>query len=395
MKVLAINAGSSSLKYQLFEMPSETVLCSGIAERIGMNDGIFSLKVNGEKFEEVLEIPNHSVAVELLLKWLIDHKIISDYNEIQGVGHRVVHGGEHFAASAMLTEENIQLIEDVAELAPLHNPANLTGIYAFKKLLPDAVAVAVFDTAFHQTLAEEAYMYSTPYEWYEKYAVRKYGFHGTSHQYVSAEAARLIGKAPEDAKVIVCHLGNGGSLSAVKNGKSVDTTMGFTPLAGIPMGTRSGDIDPAIIPFIMEKTGQTAAEVVDMLNKKSGFLGVSGLSSDARDIEAGINEGNHRAELAAFIYAKRIAEYIAAYHVYLEGADVIAFTAGIGENAPYIRKCVTRRLGVLGVKLDEAVNESIRGKEAIISTDDSAIKIAVVPTNEELVIARDTLAFMN
>lgn len=393
MKILAINAGSSSLKYQIFEMPSETVICSGIAERIGYEDAIFSLKFNGKKYEETLSIKNHQEAAHLLLSWIEKYDVISDIQDITGVGHRVVHGGEYFNQSVVVDDDVIKKIEALSDFAPLHNPANLVGIEVFKETLPNAVAVVVFDTAFHQTMPETSYMYATPYAWYEKYRVRKYGFHGTSHEYVSKEAAKLIGKSYDTTKTIVCHLGNGASLCAVKNGVSVDTSMGFTPLAGVPMGTRSGDIDPAIIPYIAEKEGLNAQQVVDLLNKESGFKGVSGLGSDARDLEQAAEAGHVRAQLTLALYAKRIAETIGAYQVTVGGADIIAFTAGIGENAKIVRTAVCDHLASLGVELDEEKNDTFSDLR-IISTKDSKIKVAIIPTNEELVIARDTFSFI-
>jgi acetate kinase len=394
MKVLAVNAGSSSLKYQLFEMPEETVICSGLAERIGIDNGIFSMKINGEKYEEVLDIKDHTVAVNLVLEWFKKYDVISDLSEITGVGHRVVHGGEYFNKSVIATEDVIQKIADLSDFAPLHNPAHILGIRGFEAALPNATPVVVFDTAFHQTMPEEAYMYATPYEWYEDYKVRKYGMHGTSHDYVSKQAANLIGKPYNDAKIIVCHLGNGASLCAVKDGESVDTSMGFTPLAGIPMGTRSGDIDPAIIPYICEKYDMTVNEVIDALNKKSGFLGVSGVSSDGRDIVDALSKGNKRAELTVKLYGKRIADVIGSYYMTLGGCDIIAFTAGVGENAVEIRQFIFERLGALGVKVNSELNLSTRGKLGIISEADSKITIAVIPTNEELVIAQDVYGYI-
>lgn len=394
MKILAVNAGSSSLKYQLFNMPEETVICSGIAERIGLDISLFSLKVNGEKYEEELVIPNHAVAVQLVLEWMQKHHVIDNMDEIIGVGHRVVHGGEEFAGSVEVTDAVIQSIDELSEFAPLHNPANLLGILEFQKALPKAKSVAVFDTAFHQTMPEEAYMYATPFEWYKDFGVRKYGFHGTSHEFVSKEAAKMLGKNYDEINTIVCHLGNGASLCAIKKGKSIDTTMGFTPLAGVPMGTRSGDVDPAIVPYIGEKLNLDAAGVIDILNKKSGFLGVSGVSSDARDLIAAQQEGNERAQLTIDIYAKRIAEVIGGYFVTLNGVDVIAFTAGVGENAGYLREEICKRLGAIGVKMDTEKNLATRSEQVYVSANDSKIKVAIIPTNEELVIAQDTFAII-
>ncbi len=394
MKILAVNAGSSSLKYQLFNMPEATVICSGIAERIGLDMSVFSLKVNGEKYEEEMVISDHTVAVQLVLEWMQKHNVIDNMNEIVGIGHRVVHGGEEFAGSVEVTDAVIKSIDALSEFAPLHNPANLLGILEFQKALPQAKSVAVFDTAFHQTMPEEAYMYATPFEWYAKYGVRKYGFHGTSHEFVSKEAAKMLGKNYDEVNTIVCHLGNGASLCAVKKGKSVDTTMGFTPLAGVPMGTRSGDIDPAIVPYIGEKLNIDAAGVIDILNKKSGFLGVSGVSSDARDLMAAQKAGNERAQLTVDIYAKRIAEVIGGYFVTLGGVDVIAFTAGVGENAGDLRQAICRRLEAIGVKMDVEKNLSVRSEQVFVSAPDSKINVAIIPTNEELVIAEDTFKFV-
>ncbi|GBU11217.1 propionate kinase/acetate kinase C [Erysipelotrichaceae bacterium] len=394
MKVLAVNAGSSSLKYQLFNMPEKTVICSGIAERIGLDMSIFSLKFNGEKYEIEVKIENHKQAIALVLEWFAKYKVVGNLDEINGVGHRVVHGGESFDKSVVIDEDVLKIIHDLSDFAPLHNPANIVGIEELSKALPHSIAVAVFDTAFHQTMPAESFMYATPYTWYTDYGIRKYGFHGTSHEYVSKQAAIMVDKAYNETKTIVCHLGNGASLCAIKNGASIDTTMGFTPLAGIPMGTRSGDIDPAIIPYIAAKENMDAQAVIDVLNKKSGFLGVSGFSSDARDISMAVAEGNERAILTLNLYAKRIAEVIGAYHVTLGGVDIIAFTAGIGENAGDVREAVCRRLTALGISIDEEKNLATRSKQTYISDSNSKIKVAVIPTNEELVIAEDTYAFL-
>lgn len=388
MKIISVNAGSSSLKFKLFEMPSQQVLCEGVYERITQPLGLVKFTIDSVTKEEIA-LPDHRVAVADLLNRLIDQNVVASLDEITGVGHRVVHGGEAFASSVVITDEVIAAIEKVSDLAPLHNPANLTGITAFQKALPHATQVAVFDTAFHQTMPEEAYMYATPYEWYETHKVRKYGFHGTSHLYVSRRAAALLGKQTEDVNVVVAHIGNGASLCAVKHGKSVETTMGLTPLAGIPMGTRSGNIDPAIIPFMMDKTSSSVTHVVDQLNKASGLLGVSGVSSDNRDVEKAGAEGSHRAKLAMDLQGKAIADIIAQYVVYMGGADAICFTAGLGENAPRLRQDVANRLSFLGIKLDEQQNQR-RGEEALISSKDSKIAVYVIPTNEELVIAEDT-----
>ncbi|MBT2617817.1 MULTISPECIES: acetate kinase [unclassified Bacillus (in: firmicutes)] len=389
-KVMAINAGSSSLKFQLFEMPSEKVITKGLVERIGLKNSAFTLSVEGENVSETVDIPNHEVAVGLLLKKLIDHRIIDSFEEIDGVGHRVVHGGEVFSDSVLITEDVIKEIEKLSELAPLHNPANITGIQAFRRILDDVPAVAVFDTAFHQTMAAGSYLYSLPLEYYEKYGIRKYGFHGTSHKYVSQRAAEMIGRPIEQLRLISCHLGNGASITAIKGGKSIDTSMGFTPLAGVTMGTRSGNIDPALIPYIMEKTGKTADEVLDVLNKKSGMLALSGFSSDLRDIQVEADKGNERAELALKVFADRIHKYIGSYSAKMGGVDGIIFTAGIGENSQTIRGRILEGLEFMGVYWDKDLNRT-KGKEAFINTPYSPVKVMVIPTNEEIMIVRDTV----
>ncbi|PIK27517.1 acetate kinase [Bacillus pumilus] len=389
-KIIAINAGSSSLKFQLFDMPEETVLTKGLVERIGMDNSIFTISVDGEKKTEITDIPDHAVAVKMLLEKLTEFNIIKDFNEIDGVGHRVVHGGEKFSDSVLLTDEAIDEIDQLSELAPLHNPANVVGIKAFKQILPDVPAVAVFDTAFHQTMPEQSYLYSLPYDYYKNFGIRKYGFHGTSHKFVTERAAELLGRPLEELRLISCHLGNGASIAAVEGGKSIDTSMGFTPLAGVAMGTRSGNIDPALIPFIMEKTGHTAEEVLSTLNKKSGLLGVSGLSSDLRDIEEATEEGNDRAEVALDIFASRIHKYIGSYAARMNGVDAIIFTAGIGENSSEVRARVLRGLEFMGVYWDPSLN-NMRGEEAFISYPHSPVKVIVIPTNEEVMIARDVM----
>ncbi|AGX05827.1 MULTISPECIES: acetate kinase [Bacillaceae] len=389
-KIIAINAGSSSLKFQLFEMPSEEVITKGLIERIGLNDAVFSISVNGEKQTEVTEIPDHEVAVKLLLNKLTDLKIIESLDEIEGIGHRVVHGGEEFADSAVITEEVLSKIDALSELAPLHNPANITGIKAFQQVLPNVPAVAVFDTAFHQTMPESSFLYSLPYEYYEKFGIRKYGFHGTSHKYVSERAAELLGRPLEQLRLLSCHLGNGASIAAIEGGKSIDTSMGFTPLAGVTMGTRSGNIDPALIPFIMEKTGKSADEVLNVLNKESGMLGVSGFSSDLRDIEVQASEGNERAELALEVFANRIHKYIGSYASRMYGVDAIIFTAGIGENSAEIRERVLQGLEFMGVYWDPALNK-VRGEETFVNYPHSPVKVIIIPTNEEVMIARDVV----
>jgi len=390
MKIIAVNAGSSSLKFQLLEMPSENVLISGIVERIGIENSVLKMKTNREKITEVVDVKNHSIAVDLLLKKLLDLKVVNSLDEIEGVGHRVVHGGEKFSDSVIITDEVIKVIKDVSDLAPLHNPANLTGIKAFQKALPHIKGVAVFDTAFHQTMSEEVYLYGVPYDWYEKYGVRKYGFHGTSHKYVSLKAAELLGKKPEDVNIVVLHLGNGASLCAVKGGVSVDTSMGFTPLAGILMGTRSGDIDPAIVEFICERENKTVKEVINELNKKSGYIGISRNSSDSRDLWTAAHAGDRQSFLAVQKQVKMICDYIAAYYVTMGSIDAICFTAGVGENAIFTRQLIANRLAPLGVKLDIERN-FVRGVEKLISADDSDISLFLLPTNEEVMIARDTL----
>ena len=389
-KIMAVNAGSSSIKFQLLEMPAETVITSGVMERIGLAEGIFTIKYDGKKEETHPVLPTHAEGVQLLLETLISKGIVKDLNEISGVGHRVVQGGEYFKDSCLVDDTVIQKIQDLADLAPLHNPAHIIGIKAFQKALPNVPQVVVFDTVFHQTMAEEAYMYATPYEWYEKYGIRKYGAHGTSHKYVSQRAAELIGKPLEETNTIVCHLGNGASISAVKGGKCIDTSMGLTPLEGIPMGTRSGSLDPTVVSYICEKEGKTAQEVVNILNKKSGYLGMSGRSNDARDVTQGMIEGDHRCKLTFDVQAKRIVDYIAAYYVYMGSCDVIAFTAGMGENLKHLRLNIANRLGALGVKIDEKLNHTF-SDERIISTPDSKIKLYIIPTNEEVMIARDTV----
>ena len=395
-KTIAINAGSSSLKWTLYEMPAEETIASGIVERIGLENSIFTIKYGeGKKYEDVLDINNHQVAVELLLEKLVDLEIVSDINAIEGVGHRVVAGGEVYNKSALITDDVIDQIEALNELAPLHNPANVTGIRAFKKVLPDITSVAVFDTSFHQTMPPVNFMYSLPYEYYEDFNVRKYGMHGTSHQFVAQRAAEILDKPFDELKIITCHLGNGGSITAVENGKSIDTSMGFTPLAGVTMGTRTGDIDAAITPYLMEKLELTdVQDMIDIFNNQSGLKGISGVSSDMRDLETAEAEGNERAELALRIFEDRVRNYVAQYLVKMEGADAIVFTAGIGENAPATRQNIIKNFNFLGIELDEELN-NVRGKERIISTEDSKTKVILIPTDEELVIARDVEHFKN
>ncbi len=389
-KVIAINAGSSSLKFQLFDMPSEKVVTKGLVERIGISDSIFTISVNDEKQTEVTDIPDHAVAVKILLSKLTDLGIIQSLEEIEGIGHRVVHGGEIFNDSAIITDETLKQIEDLSELAPLHNPANIVGIKAFKEVLPNVQAVAVFDTAFHQTMPEQSFLYSLPYDYYKKFGIRKYGFHGTSHKYVSQRAAELLGRPIEHLRLISCHLGNGASIAAIEGGKSIDTSMGFTPLAGVAMGTRSGNIDPALIPYIMEKTGKNVDEVLNVLNKESGILGMSGISSDLRDNIQAASEGNERAKIALEVFASRIHKYIGSYAARMSGVDAIIFTAGIGENSSEIRERVLKGLEFMGVYWDPSLNK-VRGEETFISYPHSPVKVIVIPTNEEVMIARDVV----
>ena len=389
-KIMAVNAGSSSIKFQLLEMPAETVIASGVMERIGLATGIFTLKYDGKKEETNPVLPTHAEGVELLLHTLLEKGIVKSLDEISGVGHRVVQGGEYFKDSSLVDETVVEKIAELADLAPLHNPAHIIGIKAFQKALPNVPQVVVFDTVFHQTMPEEAYMYATPYEWYEKYGIRKYGAHGTSHKYVSERCAELMGKPLEETKIIVCHLGNGASISAVDGGKCKDTSMGLTPLEGIPMGTRTGNIDPTVVSYICAKEGKTAAEVVNELIKKSGYLGMSGRSNDARDVTNGMNEGDHRCKLKFDVLAKRIVVFVASFYVYLGGCDAICFTAGMGENLKHLRMNVAKRLGALGVEIDEQLNDTF-SDERIISTPNSKIKLYIVPTNEEVMIARDTI----
>lgn len=388
-KTIAINAGSSSLKWQLYKMPEEEVLASGIIERIGLKDSISTVKYDGKKESETLDIPNHTVAVKILLEDLLKHHIIEQYEEITGIGHRVVAGGEIFKESAIIGQKEIQQIEDLSALAPLHNPAHVAAIRAFEEVLPDVLNVAVFDTAFHTTMPEHAYLYPIPQKYYTENKVRKYGAHGTSHFYVSHEAAKVLGRPIEELKLITAHIGNGVSITANYHGQSVDTSMGFTPLAGPMMGTRSGDIDPAIIPYLIEHVDELkdAADVVNMLNKQSGLLGVSGYSSDMRDIEAGMEEKNPNAVLAYNIFIDRIKKFIGQYMAVLNGVDAIVFTAGMGENAPLMRNDVISGLSWFGIEIDPAKN--VFGNFGDISTPESKVRVLVIPTDEELVITRE------
>ncbi len=392
MKILSVNAGSSSLKFTLIELPNREVVASGLFEKIGLPDSKYTIKYNGEKIVKDRALEDHSVAVSILMEELVNNNIVKTLDEIEGVGHRILHGGSEFTKSMLLDEDVLKRIAKYNELGPLHNPANIMGVEAFMKVLPNVKNVGVFDTTFHQTMKETEYLYPVPYEWYTDYGIRKYGFHGTSHRYVYKTISEYLKR--DDLKVISCHIGNGGSLCAIDSGKVIDTSMGFTPLAGIMMGSRSGDIDPSIIPFVMKKTGKTAEEIVNDLNKKSGLLGISGISSDSRDVENAANEGNERAILAQEMYAQKIANYIAVYNNMLNGADVITLTAGLGENSKNMRKMIIDRIKSLGVKIDDEKND-FRGEFRLISTDDSKIPVYVVPTNEELMIALDTMELIS
>jgi len=395
MKVLVVNCGSSSLKYQLIDSETEKALAVGLCERIGIDGRLNHTPAGGEKVVINDALPNHEVAIQSVLAALTDanHGVIKSLDEIGAVGHRVVHGGEKFASSVVINDEVIAAIEECNDLAPLHNPANLIGINACKTIMPGVPMVAVFDTAFHQTMPKEAYLYGLPFEYYDKYKIRRYGFHGTSHSFVSKRAIDVAGLDPKNSKVIVCHLGNGASISAVKNGESVDTSMGLTPLEGLIMGTRSGDIDPAIIEFIAHKENKSIDDIMTILNKKSGVQGMSGVSSDFRDLAKAADEGNEHAKEAVAVFAYRVAKYIGAYAAAMNGVDAIAFTAGLGENDGKVRKTVCSYLGYLGITLDEEENAK-RGFENIITTKDSKVKVLVIPTNEELAIARETVALV-
>lgn len=391
MIILSVNAGSSSLKFTGFEMPSEDVLISGVFERIGIDNSFYTIKVNGEKIKKEVELPNHKVAFEILIKELMDNKIVESLDEIKGVGHRIVQGGAYFDKTVIADEDAVSKIDELASLAPLHNHAAIVGINAAKEVMPNAVQTVVFDTAFHQTMAPCEYMYAVPYAWYKEYGIRKYGAHGTSHKYVSQRMNEILGR--NDTKLITCHIGNGASISAVKDGKCVDTSMGLTPNAGLIMGSRCGDMDATVVTYAMEKTGMTPKEMNIVLNKQSGLLGISGVSSDSRDIEEGIKNGNERCILAQEMYVKRIVEYIAKYYVLLGGCDAIVFTAGVGENSISTRKEILNKLAVLGIKVDEEAN-NVRGEERKITTDDSAVPAYIIPTNEELMIAKDTYSLV-
>ena len=394
-KVLAVNSGSSSLKFKLFEMPSEAVIASGLIERIAIPGSQTTIKYgNGKVYKHQGTVKNHGEAVNNLMELLISLGIIEKYSEITGVGHRVVAGGEYFSKSVVVTDEVIRKIKNITELAPLHNPANLIGIQAFKEMLPDACSVVVFDTAFHQTMPEENFLYSVPYEWYEKLGVRRYGAHGTSHRYVAGEAAKLMGRPLKDLKLVTCHLGAGSSLCAIKNGKSFDTSMGFTPLTGVTMATRSGDVDVSMSAFVMDKLGiNSISEMVYTLNKESGLAGISGVSSDMRDILS-VSHAKHRARLAIDIFVKDIVKYIGQYYFEMGGIDGIVFTAGIGENSAVIRKMIMERLSFMNITIDNEKNEEQDGA-TVISGEDSAITMMKIPTNEELMIARDVMELKN
>ena len=392
MKVLSVNAGSSSLKFSLFDMANNNILASGVFERIGIEGSTFTIKFNGEKIVQEVELNNHVGAVNILIDKLISLDIIKSLEEINGIGHRVAHGKDYFDKSTIINDSVLEKLRELKDMAPLHNPANLLGIEAFEKVLPNIVQVAVFDTAYHQSMNEVSYLYPVPYAWYREYGLRKYGFHGTSHKYIAREAKKILGR--DNYKLISCHIGNGGSICAIKDGKCVDTSMGFTPLAGIMMGTRSGDVDPSIIPYIMEKEGKNASEVIEDLNKKSGLYGMSEFSNDMRDILTRCNEGDHRALVAKEKYVRRVVDYIAQYYVLLGGVDMIALTAGVGENNKVIRKEILDKLECLGVKISDEANEIV-GEEIKLSTKDSKILVYVIPTDEELMIAKDTYNLIN
>ena len=397
MKVLVLNCGSSSLKYQLIDMSNEEVLCIGLVERIGIEGSILKQEKDGVEGKLIVEQPmkNHQDAIKLVLEGVVDPKFggVKDISEVEAVGHRVVHGGEKFAKSVKIDADVMKALEECIELAPLHNPANIMGIEACEAILPGVPMVAVFDTAFHQTMPKKSYLYGLPHELYTKYGVRRYGFHGTSHKYVSQRAAEMLGKNIEDLKIITCHLGNGASIAAVDGGKCVDTSMGFTPLEGLIMGTRCGDIDSAILPFLMEKEGLDAKGLSDLMNKKSGVYGMTGISSDFRDIEGAAEKGDEKAQVALDAYVQKVQKYIGAYAAEMNGVDVVVFTAGVGENGIEIREAIASNMEFLGMNLNKEANK-VRGKETVISTDDSKVKMLLVPTNEELMIARDTVALV-
>ena len=391
MKILSVNTGSSSLKFQLYEMPEEKVLISGVFERIGIGESFYTIKINGEKIKKEVELKDHKVAFEYLVKELLENNIVKSLEEIKGIGNRVVQGGSYFDKTEKVDEEVISKIDELSALAPLHNPAAIVGIRAEQEVIPNALLTVVFDTAFHQTISEENYLYALPYEWNSEYKIRRYGAHGTSHKYITLKTNEILGR--NDTKLITCHIGNGASISAVKNSKCVNTSMGLTPNAGLIMGSRCGDIDATIIPYIMEKTNLSTKEIDNILNKKSGLLGIRGVSSDFRDINAGIDAGNERCKLAYKMFIKRIIDYIAKYYVELNGCDAIIFTAGIAENSSKMRRDVINGLNILGIKVDEKRNNSIE-KETKISSDDSSVPCYVIATDEEVMIARDTYDFL-
>ncbi len=394
MKILSVNAGSSSLKFNCIELPERKELISGYFEKIGLADSFYSIKMNGEKVKKEASIKDHSDAIKYLIQELLENNVIKSLEEIDGVGHRLVHGGDKYNKSVLIDDDVIKTVEELSSLAPLHNPANIVGVKAFREAMPNTPMVGVFDTAFHQTMAKKEYLYPVPMKWYEDYNVRKYGFHGTSHKYITKKVQEMLGK--DDVNIISCHIGSGGSICCVKNGKSIDTTMGFSPNAGIMMGTRCGDIDYSMIPYIMKKTGMSIEEVDNILNKQSGLYGISGEYSDHRDIEEAMNNGNETAKLANDMYIDRIVDYIAKYYVKLDGkVDALVFTAGLGENAREFREAIINRLGSLNIKLDENANNSIASyldiHEGKISASDSSVPVYVIPTNEELMIALDTM----
>ncbi len=397
MKILVLNCGSSSIKYKLFNMDDRSVMAQGGVEKIGLKDSFLQVKLpSGEKVKIEKEMPEHTVGIQLILNTLIDPKIgcIKDLKEINAVGHRVVHGGEEFASSVLITDEVKAMVVKCSDLAPLHNPANLKGIDAIEKTLPGVPQVGVFDTAFHQTMPDYAYMYALPYELYEKYAIRRYGFHGTSHRYVSQRVCEFLGVEAKGKKIVTAHIGNGGSCAAVMDGKSVDTSMGLTPIEGLMMGTRAGDLDLGAATYIMDKEGLDTAAFSNLVNKKSGLLGVSGVSSDARDIDDAIKQGNKRADLARRMFIYRVKKYIGAYAAAMDGLDILVFTGGIGENDTYIRTEIAKGFGYLGAKIDEQKSLKTRGEEVVISTADSKVTVCVIPTDEELMIATDTEAIV-
>lgn len=387
MKILSVNAGSSSLKFTAYEMPEEIVLINGVFEKIGMKDSFYTIKFNGDKIRKEVDLPDHKRAFEILMEELKDNGVVKSYDEIKGIGHRVAQGGSYFDKSVIIDEEVINQIDELSLIAPLHNPPAIIGIRAAMEVVPKAIMTAVFDTAFHQTLEEDAYLYALPYEWSEEYQIRKYGFHGTSHKYVASRMNEILGRY--NTNLITCHIGNGASVSAIKEGKCVDTSMGLTPNAGLIMGTRCGDIDASIVLYMMNKLKINAKQMDEILNKKSGLLGISGESSDSRDIEEGINKGNHRCILAQKMYVRRIIDYIAKYYVELGGCDAIVFTAGVGENSIHTRHEILDGLKVLGIVIDDEAN-NVRGEERLITTTESKIPCYIIPTNEELMIARDT-----